>query len=183
MSAAAARPAGVGEDGRSCPLSDLLAEDAGRAEDEDEDQDEEDDGLRPARLAERRGEDLDEARSRSRRARRRSMLPMPPSTAAVNALRPALKPRSKRTNPKYWPWNTPAAPASAPPIRNVIAIVWLRSTPISWAACWSWAVARIARPSRVRPTNSLEAEHQDERDEEDEDADQDRDGGAQELDA
>ena len=33
-----------------------------------------------------------------------------------------------------------------------MAIVWSRSTPISWAACGSWAVERIARPRRVRLT-------------------------------
>jgi hypothetical protein len=49
---------------------------------------------------------------------------------------------------------TPAAPASADPIRKVIAMVRLMLTPISAAASRSAAVERIARPSRVRPMNS-----------------------------
>ena len=52
---------------------------------------------------------------------------------------------------------TPAEPASAEAMKKVIAIVWLMSTPISSAASRSWAVERIARPSRVRPTNSCSA--------------------------
>ena len=52
---------------------------------------------------------------------------------------------------------TPADPASAAAMKNVIAIVWLMSTPISSAASRSWAVERIARPSRVRLTNSWSA--------------------------
>ena len=59
--------------------------------------------------------------------------------------------------PKYRPWMTPAGPASAAAMKNVIAIVWLMSTPMSSAASRSWAVERIARPSRVRLTNSWSA--------------------------
>ena len=42
-------------------------------------------------------------------------------------------------------------------MKKVRAIVRLMSTPISWAASRSWAVERIARPSRVRLTNSWSA--------------------------
>src|SRR4029079_13264402 len=45
---------------RSCPFSDLLAEDSRRAEHQDHDQDDEDDRTGPARLAHRLREDLDE---------------------------------------------------------------------------------------------------------------------------
>src|SRR5829696_5016912 len=41
------------------------------------------------------------------------MLPMPPSTAAVNALRPAMKPMKKLTWPRYMPAMTPPTPARA----------------------------------------------------------------------
>ena len=86
-----------------------------------------------------------------------TVLPMPPRTAAVNALRPAWKPSSKRATPYWRPLTTPAAPASAEPIRNVIAIVRLMFTPIRAAASRSAAVARIERPRRVRPMNSCRA--------------------------
>ena len=42
-------------------------------------------------------------------------------------------------------------------MRNVIAIVRLMSTPIRPAASGSWAVARIALPCFVLPTNQLSA--------------------------
>ena len=42
-------------------------------------------------------------------------------------------------------------------MKNVIAIVRLMSTPMSWAASRSIAVERIARPMRVRLTNSCSA--------------------------
>ena len=71
----------------------------------------------------------------------------------MNALRPAWKPTSKRATPYWRPLTTPAAPASAEPMRNVSAIVRLMFTPIRAAASRSAAVERIARPSRVRPMN------------------------------
>ncbi len=85
------------------------------------------------------------------------VFPIPPRTAAVNAFRPAKNPRLNWMLPKYRPWITPAAPARAAAMKNVIAIVWLMSTPMSSAASRSWAVERIARPSRVRPTNTCRA--------------------------
>ena len=83
------------------------------------------------------------------------MLPIPPSTAAVNELRPNRKPRFQTVTLLYRIWTTPAAPASAPPMRNVIAIVRLTSTPIRPAVSGSCAVARIARPWRVLATNQV----------------------------
>src|SRR4249920_57771 len=55
-----ARPWSPRRPRQSCPLPDLLAEDATRPEDQHEDQDHEQDGLRPALLSVCRGEDLDE---------------------------------------------------------------------------------------------------------------------------
>ena len=85
------------------------------------------------------------------------MLPMPPRTAAVNALRPAWKPMLNTVTPKYRPWTTPAAPASAEPMKNTRAIVELMFTPMIWAASRSIAVERIARPVFVRWMNSCSA--------------------------
>ena len=44
----------------------------------------------------------------------------------------------------------PAAPASAPPSAKVNEMIRLTLMPISRAASWSCAVARIALPVRVR---------------------------------
>ena len=64
-------------------------------EDEDQDQDREDDRRRPAGVAEALVVGGDQAEQRRRRARRPVRLPMPPSTAAVNAIRPSRKPSWK----------------------------------------------------------------------------------------
>ena len=47
---------------------------------------------------------------------------------------------------------SPAAPASAPPMKKVRMIVFSTSIPIASAVSLSWAVARIALPQRVRVT-------------------------------
>ena len=52
---------------------------------------------------------------------------------------------------------TPAAPASAEPMKNVTAITRFTSMPIISAACRSNDTARIARPSCVRDTNHVSA--------------------------
>ena len=52
---------------------------------------------------------------------------------------------------------TPAAPARIEPIRNVATITRSTSIPIIAAASRSYAVARIAFPSVVRPTSSVSA--------------------------
>src|SRR5581483_9929288 len=49
--------------------------------------------------------------------------PIPPSTAAVNEIRPSWKPWSKRTVVAQRAYSVPAAPASAPAITNVNEIV------------------------------------------------------------
>ena len=62
--------------------------------------------------------------------------------------------------PKYRPWTTPAAPASAEPMKKVSAIVRLMSTPISWAASRSCAVD-AHRPPDARPADEqLQRDHQ-----------------------
>ena len=52
---------------------------------------------------------------------------------------------------------TPAAPASAEPMKNVTTMTRSTSIPIIAAASRSKAVARIALPSRVRATSSVSA--------------------------
>src|SRR6476469_8902092 len=55
------------------------------------------------------------------------MLPMPPSTAAVKAFRPGMKPVYGLTRLYWIPNSTPAAPPMAPPMRNVSEMMPLRS--------------------------------------------------------
>ena len=57
-------------------------------------------------------------------------------------------------DPNTSPTRTPAAPASADPMKNVFTITWSTSIPIIAAASRSNAVARIALPSFVRVTSS-----------------------------
>ncbi len=81
------------------------------------------------------------------------MLPIPPSTAAVNALRPGINPL-RQLNDRLWkPSMTPAAPASIAPMAKVTTITWSTSTPMSEAVSLSSATARMARPVRERCTN------------------------------
>src|SRR5205823_14518273 len=47
------------------------------------------------------------------------MFPIPPSTAAVNAFRPGMKPLQGLMSPYWTPKSTAAAPPIAPPLRNV----------------------------------------------------------------
>ena len=85
------------------------------------------------------------------------MFPIPPTTAAVNALSPAKNPIVWLTFWKISPFITPAAPASAEPMKKVATITRSTSMPIIAAPSRSNAVARIAFPSRVRPTKSVSA--------------------------
>src|SRR5581483_3471059 len=80
------------------------------------------------------------------------MLPIPPSTAAANALTPGVNPIRSPT-PKAVPNMNPAAPASAPPITKVREIVLSMSIPIRAAVGASSATARMLRPSFVRFTS------------------------------
>ena len=58
---------------------------------------------------------------------------MPPSTAAVNALRPGMNPVYGLMSPYCTPKSTPAAPPIAPPIRKVSEIMALTLMPIRLA--------------------------------------------------
>ena len=77
---------------------------------------------------------------------------MPPSTAAVNAFSPGMKPLYGLMSPYWTPKRTPAAPPIAPPIRNVSEMIRLTSMPMRLAAAWSSATARMAVPTFVRLT-------------------------------
>jgi hypothetical protein len=83
------------------------------------------------------------------------MLPIPPTTAAVNPFNPAMKPMKWKICVKTSPNITPAAPASAEPMKKVDAITRSASIPIIIAASRSYAVARIAFPSRERRTKTV----------------------------
>ena len=111
-----------------------------------------------------------------------AMLPMPPRTAAVNALRPAWKPRLNWIVPKYRPWTTPAAPASADADeerqRDRAVDVHAHQLRRRHGPGRS---TRIARPSRVRLTNSWSAIISDHRDDDHEDVDR-ADADAADLD-
>ena len=69
---------------------------------------------------------------------------------------------------------TPAAPASAEPMKKVDTITRSTSIPIIDAASRSYAVARIALPSRVRATSSVRPTISANADTIDEDADRSR---------
>ena len=79
-------------------------------------------------------------------------LPMPPSTAAVNALRPGKNPMKKCTCRYINAYSTPAAPASAAPTAKVIMITRSTLIPISAATSLSSDTARMAFPILVRMT-------------------------------
>ena len=81
------------------------------------------------------------------------MLPMPPTTAAVNALSPARKPIVLEIVLNSSPDMTPATPAITEPMKNVSAIVRLTLMPSISAASRSEATARIDLPSVVRSTS------------------------------
>ena len=83
------------------------------------------------------------------------MLPMPPTTAAVNALSPARKPIVSEIDWNSSPDITPAKPASTDPMKNVSAIVRSTLIPSISAASRSDATARIDLPSVVRSTSRI----------------------------
>src|SRR5690606_24276568 len=85
------------------------------------------------------------------------MLPIPPSTAAVNALMPARKPMCGLITPYCRPSSTAATAARVAPMTKVRAMVLLVLMPSRLAIRMSSAQARQARPrrdlemNRVRP--------------------------------
>ena len=83
------------------------------------------------------------------------MLPKPPITAAMNALRTGVKPMYGLIWPAWTAYSRPATAASPAPIANAVATTRSTLMPISRAAGRSSAAARIDRPSVVRVTNTL----------------------------
>src|SRR5690606_13111127 len=84
-------------------------------------------------------------------------LPMPPITAAANALMPGSTPNIAGwlMLPKLMPHITAAAAARIEPRRKVDEMTLSTSTPIMRAVSASCDVARMARPSRVRVTSDV----------------------------
>src|SRR6218665_2651611 len=85
------------------------------------------------------------------------MLPIPPSTAAVKALMPAMKPMKGLSLPMLSPISTPPTAASMAPSTKVKEITLLVSMPSRLAICMSSAQARQARPMRECAMNSVSA--------------------------
>jgi hypothetical protein len=82
--------------------------------------------------------------------------PIPPRTAAVNAISPSSKPVSYRML-NWRRKSIPATAASDPASANVTEIVRLTLIPIIAAASRSCAIARIPFPCRVCDTNHVSA--------------------------
>ena len=74
---------------------------------------------------------------------------MPPSTAAVKALRPARKPMPKLTCPMWEAMSTPPRAARAEPTMKVSEMMRSALMPSSRAILRFCAVARMALPMRV----------------------------------
>ena len=76
------------------------------------------------------------------------MLPIPPSTAAVKALMPAMKPMKGLSLPMVMAMSTPPTAASTAPSTKVKEMTRFVSMPSSRAICMSCEQAREARPMR-----------------------------------
>src|ERR1035437_634490 len=76
-------------------------------------------------------------------------LPMPPRTAATNALRPARKPIRKLMLWFCRPWATPATAARTAPSANATTMIRSTLMPIRRAVSWSWETACIPWPILV----------------------------------
>src|SRR5690606_31919068 len=76
------------------------------------------------------------------------MLPIPPSTAAVHALMPAMKPMKGLSLPMASAISTPPTAASIAPMMKVKEMIRLVSMPSKFAMRKSWEQARDARPIR-----------------------------------
>ncbi len=81
-------------------------------------------------------------------------LPIPPRTAAVNALMPGTKPMNESTSEKFRANSTPATPASIPPMAKVVTTTRLMLIPIRLAISLSSETARIALPVLVLAMNN-----------------------------
>ena len=80
-------------------------------------------------------------------------LPMPPRTAAVNALMPMMKPMSNFVMSNWMVNSRAATPAIAPPSTKTSMITRSWLTPIREAVSGSCATARTPRPRRLLFTN------------------------------
>ena len=85
------------------------------------------------------------------------MEPIPPKTAAVNALMPGMEPVVGTKVGYAEQRSTPAMAAKAEPMANVTEMVELTLMPMSWAAPLSSEQARIALPILVLPVNRVRA--------------------------
>ncbi|MCY1457563.1 hypothetical protein D9M71_748690 [compost metagenome] len=83
------------------------------------------------------------------------MLPIPPNTAAVKALRPTRKPALGLMTPYCILSSTAATAASAAPMTKVRAMMLLVLIPSKLAILMSSAQARQARPRREREMNRV----------------------------
>jgi len=83
------------------------------------------------------------------------MLPNPPITAAMNALRTGVKPMYGLIWPAWTAYRKPATAASPALIANALATTRLTLIPISRAASRSSAAARIESPRVVLVTNNV----------------------------
>ena len=83
--------------------------------------------------------------------------PMPPNTAAVNALMPGREPVVGIRVGYAEHSSTPAIAARPEPMAKVMEMVVLTLMPISWAAPLSSETARIAVPTLLLPVNSIRA--------------------------
>jgi hypothetical protein len=83
------------------------------------------------------------------------MLPMPPSTAAVKALMPAMKPMKGFSLPMAKAISTPPTAASMAPMTKVMEMILLVSMPSRLAMRRSWEQAREAWPVREYLMNSV----------------------------
>ena len=85
------------------------------------------------------------------------MEPIPPNTAAVNALMPGMEPVVGMRAGEKEHSSAPAMAARAEPMAKVREMVRLTLMPMSWAAPLSSEQARMALPIRVLPVKSVSA--------------------------
>ena len=108
--------------------------------------------------------DLDDAQQEQPPSSAPGMEPMPPNTAAVNALMPGMEPVVGMSDVLNEQSSTPAMAASAEPMAKVAEMVALTLMPMSCAAALSSEQARMALPILLLLTNSGQREHDDDAD-------------------
>ena len=85
------------------------------------------------------------------------MEPIPPNTAAVNALMPGMEPVVGISVGEKEHSSAPATAAKAEPMAKVREMVRLTLMPMSWAAPLSSEQARMALPILVLPVKAVRA--------------------------